>query len=90
MHESENDVLRWGAMKNENLTLSNFLTTLEKYKLENDSIISIKDFYRHFRTHLRVSNKMGTDLLPGIDTLNTLSTLRERIVPPSSYSNFGR
>ena len=89
-NESEANILRYSAMRDEYFKMANVISAFKDLTLKNDDLVTLTNLYRSIHTNLRVANKMNVNFPPPLIDLNPSNDLRTLILPPPSCSNFGR
>ena len=83
------EVSRWSAMKSSNFKMSTFMYALKDHSIKSDNVTAIEKLYRDIAIFLRSASRVGANIMLPLSSLSPSTSLRDLILPPPSYSNYG-
>ena len=83
-------IQRWGAMNMASFKTKDFIASIKDEILASDTLTAIEHYYSTVQIYLQSSHRDNIDILPDLSELSPTTSLRDLLLPPPSYSRFGR
>lgn len=86
----QHQILQWKNLDPSEFKLNNLHTSIKEFKLDSDSIVELKDLMNVLSSAVTGASKTGILKLPAIKDLSPLVSIRDIMMPPSSYPSYER